>query len=909
MAYTAATMLTAAREGLLEIGYQSHLLQENYSYVDMLAQNEPLRQIELAAFAQEPPDYRNACIGIAIPLHEGPRAIANYRALGALQILAFYPETQEVYRWKIQAQGEPVLIERIEAAHLRNAIRANRDKWKPEQILRAKSIHFSSEPIQLDFFDVGLIPTLEDFVHKKLDRLLNEVIASCEAIYNEYHANKLDYNALFRLIFRLIAAKLLGDRQYPGNWLSEDVNEVIREVEAFYFQHIPAESILNDIDVQKKAWDKIRTAFSFCNLSVGALAYVYENTLVSPETRKVYGTHATPPQIAEYIVQNLPIGELPYEERYIFEPFCGHAPFLTAALGRLRTLPDVNMTRRHEYFVQMLSGMELDSFACEAARNSLILADYPNPNGWRIANDNFYTSSNLNAALARAQVILCNPPYEDFTREDRIRYSSIRPANKAVEALRLILQKPPKMLGLVLPRVFMDGQSYRESRKQIRSLYDNITIVELPDNAFNYSDAETVLLLAHSQRTNHPGGYASTDNQSWARSGALYLPRPAWRSVSVAGKDYQQFIRAGKVTSNIEVPASFIHDEFSSSFRYSQLQSLWSELASLQQLGAIAEIHRGIEYNLPFKQNEAYLVSDEPRPGFVKGLVRVTDHFEQYILASFAYLNTDVALMRGTAYKLPWEKPKVIVNAARMSRGPWTIAATVDNQGLMCYQNFDGAWPVSDIPLEIIAALLNGPVANAFLSTHNAKRHNRIETINQIPIPKLGPLQISLIVALVQEFMSYRKQWQEQPEQAEYFERRCRGLLSQIDTELLEAYNLPIHLEQELIKYFEGYKRPGPIPSTPLRPSSAKRLYTSVIRVENIRNEGGNDYVDAVITNWNPHQIVSIPISLVPANLQQELGQDTHLLAKVNVGASSAEELIFEDITLAPEPKAYDELA
>jgi len=887
MAYTAATLLTAAREGLLEIGYQSHLLQENYSYVDMLAQDEPLRQIDLAAFAQEPPDYHNACIGVAIPLHEGARAIANYRALGALQILAFYPETQEVYRWKIQAQGEPVLIERIDAAHLRNAIRANRDTWKPERVLHVKSNYFSSEPIQLDFFDVGLIPTLEEFVHKKLDRLLNEVISSCATVYNEHHEDKLDENALFRLIFRLIAAKLLGDRQYPGNWLSSDVKEVIEEVEAFYFQHIPPERVLNDVYVQNLAWQKIRTAFSFRNLSVEALAYVYENTLVSPETRKDYGTHATPPQIAQYIVQNLPFEYLPYDERHVFEPFCGHAPFLTAALGRLRNLPDVDMTKRHDYFVQMLSGMELGSFACEVARNRLILADYPNPNGWHIINNDFYKSPNLNESLTQAQIILCNPPYEDFTHEDRVRYSSIHAANKTVEALRRILQRPPKMLGLVLPRVFEDGQSYREARKQIRSLYDNITIVDLPDNAFNYSDAETVLLLAHGQRTNHP----------------------TWRSISVSGKDYQKFIRTGKVTSSIEVPASFTHDKFSSSSRYSPLQSIWVELKSLRRLSEIAEIHRGIEYNIPFEENKEELVSNKPRPGFVKGLARVTEGFESYFTEPFVYLNADSKMMRGKAYKYSWEKPKIIVNAARLSRGPWTIAATVDNHGLMCYQNFDGAWPISDIPLEIIAALLNGPVANAFLSTHNAKRHNRIETINQIPIPKLGLSQISLIVSLVHEYISNRKQWLEQPEQAEYFERRCRGLLSQIDTELLEAYNLPIHLEQELIKYFEGYKRPGPIPSTPLRPSLAKRLYTSIIRVENIRHEGGNDYVDAVITNWNPHQIVSIPISLVPANLQQELGQDTHLLAKVNVGANSAEELIFEDITLAPEPKAYDELA
>jgi hypothetical protein len=874
MAYTAAAMLGAAREGFLEIGYPSHLLQENYSYVDMLAQDEPLRQIDLAAFAQEPLDYRSACIGIAIPSHKGAGAIINYRALGALQILAFYPETQEIYRWKMQAQSQPVLMERFDAAHLTNAILANRETWKPEQILRAKSIHFSSEPIQLDFFDVGLIPTLEDVVHRKLDRLLNEVIASCEAIYHEHHTNELNYNALFRLIFRLIAAKLLGDRQYPGNWLSSDVNEVIKEVEAFYFQHMPAEKVINDRYVQATAWDKIRTAFSFRNLSVGALAYIYENTLVSPETRKVYGTHATPPQVAEYIVQNLPIDELPSEERHIFEPFCGHAPFLTAALGRLRSLlpADIDISSRHDYFVRMLSGMEVESFACEAARNSLILADYPNPNGWRIANDNFYTSPDLNEALADARVVLCNPPYEGM---------------KAAEALQHIMQNPPEMLGLVLPKVFEDGQSYREIRKRIRSLYDAITTVELPDNAFNYSDAETVLVLAHGQRTNHP----------------------TWKSVSVVGKDFQKFIHMGKVTSSIEVSASFIHDEFGNSFRYSPLQSIWAKLESSRRLSEIAEIHRGVQYNIPFEENREALVSNEPRSGFVKGLARVSEGFEPYFTEPFVYLNTNPEKMLYTAYKLPWEKPKLIANAARLSRGPWTIVATIDEQELMCYQNFHGIWPKSNFPIEVIAAILNSPIANAFLSTHQTSRHNKKGMIAKIPIPDLNTSQIGRIVSLVREYMSFRKQLLEQLQQTEYFERRCRGVLSQIDAELLGAYNLPNHLERELITYFEGHERPGPFPLLHLKPSPARRLYTSIIRVENVRNEGGDSYVDAVITNWNPHQIVSIPISLVPAHLQQELSRNTHLLAKVNVGANNAEELIFEDITLAPEPKAYDELA
>jgi hypothetical protein len=884
--YTVATLLDTVREGLIEIGYHKDLLQENYSFVDMYGQGQPLRQVELAAFAQEPPSYRNACFGVAVPPYDGPDAIMQYRALGAPQVLALLPESGVIRRWKMPAHGSPVLLDSIDPAHLRNAIWGHRAEWNPEKVLRAKSIRFTSESIQLDFFDAGLIPALEDLVHEKLDKLLHDVIASCKSAYKEYHDTEPDYKALFRLIFRLVAAKLLGDRQYPGNWLSIDAQEIIKAVEAFYFQDLAPEAVLNDIQVQNIAWRHIRTAFSFRNLSVEALAYVYENTLVTPETRKEYGTHATPPQIAEYIVQSLPFEELAHDERHVFEPFSGHAPFLIAALGRLRALlpSDMDMKQRHDYFVRMLSCMELDAFACEAARDSLILADYPNPNGWRIANENVFSSLRLDTYLMQAQVVLCNPPYEDFAPEDRRSNPSVRSANKAIEALYRILQHPPKMLGFVLPRLFVGGRSYRELRKQIASLYNDITLVELPDIAFNYSEAETVLLIAHGQRT----------------------PQPLGRSILVEKKDYQQFIYTGEPTTCTEIPSSFAQDEAGITLWYSRLQRVWDELAHLSRFEEVAETHVGIEYKLPMKENEKELISELPRTGFIEGLARVTDDFEPYIIPYHSYLNMDPTKIRYEGYKRPWEKPKVIANSARISRGPWTIVATIDKQALVCFQNFHGIWPIGNLPLEVIAALLNGPVANAFLSTKRTSRRNKIETINQIPVPKLNISQIQLIVSLVREYRSCREQWRTQPDRADYYESHCRGIMMQIDAELLAAYNLPMHLEQELLKYFDGYRRPGPISLTQVKPSPARRLYTSIIRIEDIRNEDGNKVIDAVITNWNLHQRVQIPISLIPANLQDRLDQDMRLLARVNVGARKAEDLIFEDIKLAPEPKSYD---
>ncbi len=887
--YTSRTLLNTIREGLLDIGYRADLLQENYSFTDLFAPEQPLRSVELGAFALEPPSYRNACFGVVVPPYHGPEAIIKYRSLGAPQIFALHVDRQEIFCWKIFAHSSPVLIDKIEFYNLRNAINSRRAEWKPETILRAKSIRFMKEPFQLDFFDIGLVPTLESIVYEKLDRLLNDVIASCRSVYREHHYEELDYRGLFRLIFRLIAAKLLGDRQYPGRWLDTNAQEVIKSVENFYFQHNLPEAVLDDVLVQDTAWNQIRTAFSLRNLSVEALAYVYENTLVTSKTRKELGTHATPPEIAEYIVQNLPLEELPYEDRRIFEPFCGHAPFLTAALARLRALLPLNMhtEQRHEYFIRMLSGMEIDSFACEIARNSLILADYPNPDGWNIVNDDFFGPDHLDKVLTEAQVVLCNPPYEDFKLSQRQSNSSIHSANKAVEALRRILQQPPRMLGIVLPRVFINGQSYRQIKKQIDRLYKDITLVELPA-IFNFSDAETVLLIAHGNKTSHP----------------------TWRSVIIEKSDYQQFIYTGQPTLQTVIPLNFVQNvEESTILWYGRLQRVWNELASLARLRDVADVHRGIEYKLSLKESEDQLISDIPREGFARGLRQVTSDFEPYIAKSSTYLNMDPELMLYKAYKLPWDQPKVIANAARISADRWLIAAAVDDKGLVCTQSFHGIWATGTVPIEVIATLLNSPIANAFLSTHRTSRHNQIRTLQQIPIPKFEESQIHLIVSLVREYILYREQWRGELLNARYFENTCRGLMRQIDAEILSAYDLPMQLEQELINYFEEYTRPGPVSRPRLKPSPTKRLYTSIIRIEDIRNEGDDKVVDAVIISWNPHLIVQFPISLFPRDLREKLDRDVCLLAKVNVAAKDAKDLIFEDIELAPEPKIDDRFA
>jgi N-6 DNA Methylase len=71
-----------------------------------------------------------------------------------------------------------------------------------------------------------------------------------------------------------------------------------------------------------------------------ALAYVYENTLISKETRSALGTHSTPSFLVDYVVGNLAdwVNDIPADKRSVYEPACGHAAFLVSAMRLLAEL-------------------------------------------------------------------------------------------------------------------------------------------------------------------------------------------------------------------------------------------------------------------------------------------------------------------------------------------------------------------------------------------------------------------------------------------------------------------------------------------------------------------------------------------------------------------------------------------
>src|SRR4029434_1706309 len=123
-------LLSIARSGFKEIGYQEELLRSEYQFADFLSPSCPVREIQLAGFIQQPPSYRTASFGVLIA-PGAPERIADFMALCAPHVLVINPGAEEVDRWIFQVAEGPQRVEQISTDVLLATIRAHRDDWGP----------------------------------------------------------------------------------------------------------------------------------------------------------------------------------------------------------------------------------------------------------------------------------------------------------------------------------------------------------------------------------------------------------------------------------------------------------------------------------------------------------------------------------------------------------------------------------------------------------------------------------------------------------------------------------------------------------------------------------------------------------------------------------------------------------
>jgi N-6 DNA Methylase len=778
------TFLHALRNEIEQIGYST--IESDYIFSDVFEASGVDRKVPLAAFTHAPPSYRNAALAVVEAKGRDATDIAiEYRALGAP--LLFVVEDQRVTVWKVHPRSRPTVHRQVTLDQISTLFSENRDFWKPQRIQNAKSFGFLNRSYQLDFVDAGLLPAIEGEIHGKLDRLLNETLAETVRLRVVRVGEEVNDQLIFRTVFRLLAAKVLQDRRHElaHTWNPNEIDTVLRRISEHYeLPPLPGEKSSFRGTVFDSAWTRLRDGINFRNISSDDLAFVYENTLVTEETRKHFGVHSTPRPVAEYVVSRLQLSPDNIQNTTVYEPFAGAGVFMVAALRRLRDLLPVGMTEpeRHKFLVDRIRGDEIEPFASEVAILSLILADYPNENGWAVSAIDLFQNNRIVERARGAKLVLCNPPFEKFTPRERRHYPNAvaRSPRKPIAVLDSLLDARPDALGFVLPEPFIDGPHYRAPRESIERLYKDIEVVALPDRIFRASDIRSSLLIAQGPRK---------ENETITTV----------RSTVVSVRDRDQFLKSGDVSESRSKVRPYGSDP--GRLWISELDEVWESLTELPKLQAIASVHRGIEW----QDSQSEATRTEPKQGFRPG-IHSSDAVHVFELDKPLYLDCRPRRLRGGAINYPWSTPKILANAARISRGPWCFAAAIDRKKLIASQQLFGIWPKlgeTEVSLDVLCAILNSPIAVAYIASHSPPDRIRASTVKSIPIPiqlttRIGELVQRYIVTLTERTKLFSRQ----------FDERANLALYKIDAAILESYDLPPRLERRVLEYFRGENRP-----------------------------------------------------------------------------------------------------
>ncbi|MCH8252446.1 MAG: N-6 DNA methylase, partial [Planctomycetes bacterium] len=469
-------------------GYRPELIEEDYAFAAG-------KTIGLAAFAHKPFDARSACIAAIDCRSEDPRSeVMACREFGAPVVFACLRDRLQV--WKPGPNTAELIESRLVSKQIPQFFKDHQSKLAPGRIYDAKTLgRIPGSGKQLDFVDVGLLPFAEGQIGGKLTEKVVEAALILRGVFPEDAELKPAHREwIVKSTFRLLAAKVLRDKEVPKfkSLRLGNLDDVFRRVQRHYGSQEGVE--IGDAKRRGALEDAsalFRNLSSLRNLTTEALADVYEQALVTKATRELLGTHSTPSYLVDYIIWQLAdwIEKIDPAQMHVFEPACGHAPFLVGAMRLLRNFDlGENRSDPSSFFRERLCGIEKDSLALEIARLSLTVADVPNPDGWEgLQFGDMFKSNRLEEASKKCRLFLANPPFK---------------GGKALQLLESCLPHLPQgaVFGVVVPTTLLHSKGTTNKRviPFRRWLVENCQLAEvslLPDGLFSFADHECGILL------------------------------------------------------------------------------------------------------------------------------------------------------------------------------------------------------------------------------------------------------------------------------------------------------------------------------------------------------------------------------------------------------------------------------
>jgi hypothetical protein len=792
-------MLGEVKGNLKRCGYSEPLLHAGYSYEDGLGKHT----VPLAGFASSVHDARTSCVSVIDC--DGLRQVTKdyiyqFRGLGAPVVFVCCQKTLQW--WTIGTRGAE-----FRATHSEDEIAgffaAHRTELTPDRISRAKNLGNIVDREQLHFVDAGLMWPLEHEMGERLGGLMRRVLDSLRGGLTEQQLEKAESERwIFRTAFWLLCAKILKDkgvRNFAGLQI-DDVDAVLDAVRVHYGAQV---EIGLETSRQRNAIEEaagnISKFASLSNLTTEAFGYMYETLFVDKKSRSALGIHATPSYLVDYIVWQLwPwIKQIPEDRRIVLEPACGHAPFLTGAMRLLRELFEGDAKAFHKYAKRNLVGIEVDSFAREIARLSLTMADVPNPNGWKIMEGDIYRSNVLRDKAKNATILLCNPPFENFTPKEqddsKTAGEQLKFYNKAAEMLWRTLPFMPEesVFGVILPQGFLHKTNLAKLRETILRDFELSQLCTLPENVFTFAGHMSALLLgrkriARSKRSN--------DNEILYRR----VPKEGLERFKEKYEAQDQCV----VQSKFDKGPAF-------EMRIRELGDIWDYCErNYPALGLVVRGGQGFSFEGKDLPDEKKTFGEKRFAGSVEGYVSIDGAIQLHELPRPRWINLESEVIQRRRWGTETGERQILMNHARTGSGPWRIKAWIDNKGrpaasaFLVFRIQDDSWSLLSL-----WAILNSPLANAYVYCSSMERNNSSGTVEKIPIPFVAERGLQKLEQLVCEYFSLMKK--KDSEFGVDVQDAAKRLLLLIDAEVMRLYDLPPKMEKRVLDLFQGVQRKG----------------------------------------------------------------------------------------------------
>ena len=787
--------LDLLEEQLKQVGYSGSSGATVRQY-DYLTETAGKQRADLVAFGNSRHfDISTACVAVELWTGERDRQfeLEKLRYVGAP--IALLASTDYVEVWPVVSPGSrlPERPERLTYGRLQNYFHQHKEELAPRSLLNAKQ-----GGRQLSFMDID--SSLEVFARTTTKKTLIKQFTEAIALVPEDIRTKYPEDVA-RLAIWVLAARILQDKLgnqhdvYSDFRTVQTVVPLLETAQAFfpnYFAGVWEHIAQVGTGVLESFHEGLSREFTFRSLTNDMLAYFYENTLVNKEMQENLGIYYTPQKtIAERILHRLPIEDLPLEKRIVLDGTCGSGNLLLAAYDRLLDLLPHRWTSqtRHEYLLQRIWGIDIDPFACEIARLSLLLYSLPEGDSWKVRAGDVLEDTPQELFGAGPSIIVGNPPFQERAVGKRVQ--------KAAVVLDRYLEwlEPNGLLGVVVPITFLHNSSGKDTRNRLLKNFDVMEVWHLDEGAFPGSSVATAVILGRKL--------------------------PQLRSRANAG--LARIEKVGQIEQELVGPQRDLVGKYTIPYLVSKEDWIYDPQLRMES-SVFDHIWRRIDAAFPPIAPHFCGIFNGIKPGKGARLTHFSDEWQGKGWQPILYKNMHGAL---SPFQIGWESQspkfvkypsdelerprnplhfehpkKVITNATRNPNSPWRFYAATDTQRLIVTENFNYILP-REASAEELTAVLNSTLANAWFSSRNYQRDVNLSHLKELPFPYFSEQQSNDICELVHRIESLLRSTDS------HAVERLHQCVEDLDNMIFDAYDVNETERKKISSWMNQFQRPG----------------------------------------------------------------------------------------------------